>query len=216
MGYLLDNCRFGRLTSEIINQCQPYTCSKNADIDSFFHDNTPDNYRDYWLEMMGTTHCFFTDEKDNTTQPKMVCAFSLSNSSLRTDILPNNRRNRLNRSIPNAKRRFQYPAILIGELCVFDGFGHKTFGYNIADEMMNLIKTIAIDPDNNSSSRYLIVDALNSPEVIEYYKRNGFEFLFASDEEELEHLRSGHSSDVQNCRTRLMFFDLVVLNQQMH
>ena len=216
MGYLLDNCRFGRLTSEIINQCQPYTCSKNADIDSFFHDNTPDNYRDYWLEMMGTTHCFFTDEKDNTTQPKMVCAFSLSNSSLRTDILPNNRRNRLNRSIPNAKRRFQYPAILIGELCVFDGFGHKTFGYNIADEMMNLIKTIAIDPDNNSSSRYLIVDALNSPEVIEYYKRNGFEFLFASDEEEIEHLRSGHSSDVQNCRTRLMFFDLVVLNQQMH
>lgn len=216
MGYLLDNCRFGRLTSEIINQCQPYTCSKNADIDSFFHDNTPDNYSDYWLEMMGTTHCFFTDEKDNTTQPKMVCAFSLSNSSLRTDILPQNRRNRLNRSIPNAKRRFQYPAILIGELCVFDGFGHKTFGYNIADEMMNLIKTIAIDPDNNSSSRYLIVDALNSPEVIEYYKRNGFEFLFASDEEELEHLRSGHSSDVQNCRTRLMFFDLVVLNQQMH
>lgn len=216
MGYLLDNCRFGRLTSEIINQCQPYTCSKNADIDSFFHDNTPDNYRDYWLEMMGTTHCFFTDEKDNTTQPKMVCAFSLSNSSLRTDILPQNRRNRLNRSIPNAKRRFQYPAILIGELCVFDGFGHKTFGYNIADEMMNLIKTIAIDPDNNSSSRYLIVDALNSPEVIEYYKRNGFEFLFASDEEELEHLRSGHSSDVQNCRTRLMFFDLVVLNQQKH
>lgn len=216
MGYLLDNCRFGRLTSEIINQCQPYTCSKNADIDSFFHDHTRDNYRDYRLEMMGTTHCFFTDEKDNTTQPKMVCAFSLSNSSLRTDILPQNRRNRLNRSIPNAKRRFQYPAILIGELCVFDGFGHKTFGYNIADEMMNLIKTIAIDPDNNSSSRYLIVDALNSPEVIEYYKRNGFEFLFASDEEELEHLRSGHSSDVQKCRTRLMFFDLVVLNQQMH
>ena len=216
MGYLLDNCRFGRLTSEIINQCQPYTCSKNADIDSFFHDHTPDNYRDYRLEMMGTTHCFFTDEKDNTTQPKMVCAFSLSNSSLRTDILPQNRRNRLIRSIPNAKRRFQYPAILIGELCVFDGFGHKTFGYNIADEMMNLIKTIAIDPDNNTSSRYLIVDALNSPEVIEYYKRNGFEFLFASDEEELEHLRSGHSSDVQNRRTRLMFFDLVVLNQQMH
>ena len=215
MGYLLDNCRFGRLTSEIINQCQPYTCSKNADIDSFFHDNTPDNYRDYRLEMMGTTHCFFTDEKDNMIRPKMVCAFSLSNSSLRTDILPNNRRNRLNRSIPNAKRRFQYPAILIGELCVFDGFGHKTFGYNIADEMMNLIKTIAIDPDNNSSSRYLIVDALNSPDVIEYYKRNSFEFLFASDDEELEHLRSGHSSDVQDCRTRLMFFDLVVLNQQM-
>ena len=123
---------------------------------------------------------------------------------------------RLNRSIPNAKRRFQYPAILIGELCAFDGFGHKTFGYNIADEMMNLIKTIVIEPDNNSSSRYLMIFyTLNRPDVIEYYKRNGFEFLFASGEEELEHLRSGHGHDrdVQNCRTRLMFFDFVVLNQ---
>ena len=213
MGYLLENCHFDRLTSEIINQCQPYTCSRNADIDSFFHDGTPDNYRDYRLEMMGTTHCFFTDEKDKTVRPRMVCAFSLSNSSLRTDILPGSRRNRLNRSIPNAKRRFQYPATLIGELCVFDGFGHKTFGYDIADEMMNLIKTIAIDPENNSSSRYLIVDALNSPEVIGYYKRNGFDFLFASEEDELEHLRGAHSDGIQNCKTRLMFFDLVVLNQ---
>ena len=213
MGYLLENCHFDRLTSEIINQCQPYTCSRNADIDSFFHDGTPDNYRDYRLEMMGTTHCFFTDEKDKTVRPRMVCAFSLSNSSLRTDILPGSRRNRLNRSIPNAKRRFQYPAILIGELCVFYGFGHKTFGYDIADEMMNLIKTIAINPENNSSSRYLIVDALNSPEVIGYYKRNGFDFLFASEEDELEHLRGAHSDGIQNCKTRLMFFDLVVLNQ---
>ncbi len=213
MGYLLEHCHFDRLTSEIINQCQPYTCSRNAGIDSFFHDSTPDNYRDYRLEMMGTTHCFFTDEKDKTVKPKMVCAFSLSNSSLRTDILPNNRRNRLNRSIPNAKRRFQYPAILIGELCVFDGFGQKTFGYDIADEMMNLIKTIAIDPENNSSSRYLIVDALNSPEVIGYYRRNGFDFLFTSEEDELEHLRGAHSNGIQNCKTRLMFFDLVVLNQ---
>ena len=213
MGYLLENCHFGRLTSEIINQCQPYTCSRNADIDSFFHDGTPDNYRDYRLEMMGTTHCFFTDEKDKAVQPRMVCTFSLSNSSLRTDNLSGSRRNRLNRSIPDAKRRFQYPAILIGELCVFDGFGHKTFGYDIADEMMNLIKTIAIDPENNSSSRYLIVDALNSPEVIGYYRRNGFDFLFASEEDELEHLRGAHSGGIQNCKTRLMFFDLVVLNQ---
>lgn len=36
MGFLLDNCHFDRLTSEIINQCQPYTCSKDSGIDSFF------------------------------------------------------------------------------------------------------------------------------------------------------------------------------------
>ncbi len=84
---------------------------------------------------------------------------------------------------------------------------------DIADEMMNLIKTIAIDPENNSSSRYLIVDALNSPEVIGYYRRNGFDFLFTSEEDELEHLRGSHSDGIRTCKTRLMFFDLVVLNQ---
>lgn len=36
MGYLLDNCLFDRLSSDIINQCQPYSCEKDADIDSFF------------------------------------------------------------------------------------------------------------------------------------------------------------------------------------
>lgn len=213
MGYLLDNCHFDRLSSEIIGQCQPYTCSKDADIDSFFHDNTPDNYADYLTEMMGTTHCFYTDVSNSEVRPKMVCAFSLSSSSLRTDVLPRQRRNSLNRSIPNAKRRSQYPAILIGELCVFDGFGHHSFGYDIADELMNLIKTIAINPDNNFSSRYLIVDALNSPEVIEYYQRNGFVFLFASDEEELEYLRGIPSDGSQKCKTRLMLFDLIVLKQ---
>ena len=35
MGYLLDNCLFDRLTSDIIDQCQPYSCEKDADIDSF-------------------------------------------------------------------------------------------------------------------------------------------------------------------------------------
>ena len=65
------------------------------------------------------------------------------------------------------RNRFQYPAILIGELCVFDDFGHKTFGYDIADEMMNLINTIAIDPENNSSSRYLVVDALHLSEAFQ-------------------------------------------------
>ena len=84
MSFLLDNCLFGRLTPEIINRCQPYSCIKDSDIDSFFHKNTKDNFVDYSSEMMAYSHCFYTNEKI----PRMVCAFSLSNSALRTDILP--------------------------------------------------------------------------------------------------------------------------------
>lgn len=234
MGYLLENCLFDRLSSEIIDQCQPYTCSKDADINSFFHQDKEDNYSDYLSEMMAYTHCFYTDEKDKVDEngkrvkSKMVCAFSLSTSALRADALPNRKRNKLNKVIPNDKRRPQYPAILIGQLCVFDGFGLHSFPYNVGDEMMDLIKTMAINPDNDFAVRYLVVDALNIPNVTDYYLRNGFKFMFESDEEELHCLRGypknsiwkriknichRDTNDEQKCKTRLMHFDLIVLKQ---
>ena len=216
MGYLLEHCQYGRLSPEIIDQCQPYKCSNNPDIDSFFHEGKEDNYTDYLNEMMGYSHCFYTDEE----HPQMVCAFSLSNTALRIDVLPKGKRNKFNKSIPNPKRRSQYPAILIGQLCIFDGFGNHVFHQNIGNEMMDLIKTMAIDKENSCAARYLIVDAVNTHNVIEFYKRNGFVFLFESDEEELKYLRGKsfsksifkcHKKAHLFCKTRLMFFDLILL-----
>lgn len=208
MGYLLDNCKLEKLSNEIINQCQPYSCKKDIGIDYFFHTNRPDNYEDYEAEMMGYTYCFFSTGQDGSGQ--MVCAFSLSNASLRTDILPHNTRNKYNKSIPNNKRRAQYPAILIGKLCVFDGYGKHLLGFSVGDEMMDLIKTIAINPDNHSAARFLVVDAINDPNVISYYLRNGFHFLFSSEEEELSSLQESKMG-FGSCKTRLMIFDLILL-----
>lgn len=215
MGYLLDNCNFDRLSPEIINQCQPYKCSKDSGIDSFFHLDNRDNFQDYHDEMMSNSHCFYTDE-DN---PQMVCAFSLASTSIRTDVLSNNKRRHFNKHIPFAKRRTQYPAILITQLCIFDGFGKNVFGQNIGDEMMDLIKTMVINPRNDVAARYLVVDAINAPGVIGYYRRNGFELLFNSDEEELVALRGCSPDEFDEngghpvCKTRLMFFDLIVLQR---
>ena len=217
MGLLLDNCHFDRLTSEIINQCQPYKCSKDSGIDSFFHMDNDDNFQDYHEEMMSNSHCFYTDNEN----PQMVCAFSLASSALRIDTLAKNKRKEFNKQndIPFAKRRSQYPAILISQLCIFDGFGRKAFGHDIGDEMMDLIKTMVMDPENDNAARFLVVDAINTPEVIGYYQRNGFEFLFASDEDELIGLRGYNpvefieNEEPPRCRTRLMFFDLIVLRE---
>lgn len=209
MGFLLENCLFDRLSSDFIKQCQPYACKKEPNINSFFHDGFADNYADYESEMMSFSHCFYTD----SDCPQMVCAFTLSNTALRTAPLPKSLRNRFNRDIPNSKRRAQYPAILIGQLCVFDSFVHK----NIGKELMDLIKTIAINPDNNCAARYLVVDAVNKPKVLNYYKENGFNFLFETDEEELDCLHllpkdTGEEKPEIVCQTRLMYFDLILLN----
>ena len=75
---------------------------------------------------------------------------------------------------------------------------------NCSPEMMDLIKTLAINPENPSAARYLVVDAVNTPKVLDYYLNNGFDFLFSSDEEEMNCLRK------TSCPTRLMYFDLIV------
>ncbi len=74
--------------------------------------------------------------------------------------------------------------------------------------MMDLIKTLAINPENTSAARFLVVDAVNTPKVLDYYLNNGFDFIFSSDEEEQSCLHK------TSCLTRLMFYDLIVLNQQ--
>lgn len=88
---------------------------------------------------------------------------------------------------------------------MFDKFRHLDVGR----EMMDLIKTLAINPDNTSAARFLVVDAVNIPKVLEYYRNNGFDFLFSSDDEEMNCLHKA------SCPTRLMYFDLIVLNQQL-
>lgn len=229
MGYLLNNCRFLRLTNDVVRQCESFSCKNDSGIDSFFHSGNPDNYFDYEQERMAISHCFIT--KDNTS--RMVCAFSLSATALRVDHISNRGRRAVNKRIPYSKQRTQYPAILIGKLCVFDGFGRKDFPEgNVGTELMNLIKTMAMNPDNPVAYRYLVVDALNNPKVLDYYTENQFSFLFSSEEEEYECLH-GHKrgylkkiwyklqsfignappSTSLHLNTRLMIFDLILLRQ---
>lgn len=134
----------------------------------------------------------------------IACAFTLANSSVNMQEVSSKRRNRFNRSIPNAKRSRQYPAVLIGRLAVFDSFEGHHLGY----DLMDFIKAWFIDPLNKTGCRFLIVDAVNHPKVIDYYCQNGFDFLFESEEEEDVATNNGSK---KKCATRLMYFDLIKL-----
>ena len=84
----------------------------------------------YWDSLMGKSYCFV---KPDTSE--IVCAFTVANSSVKVDSLPSNLRNKLNRKIPNAKRRPQYPAVLVGQLAVSDLFS----GHHVGDELLDFI-----------------------------------------------------------------------------
>lgn len=197
---MLEQCDFMELTEEVLQQCKGFTC-KNEDITEFF----TQDYADYAYQLLGKSYCFV---KPDTSE--IVCAFTVANSSVKVDSLPSNLRNKLNRKIPNAKRRPQYPAVLVGQLAVSDLFS----GHHVGDELLDFIKSWFIDPLNKTGCRYVIVDAVNHPKVFEYYQRNGFKFLFSSDEEEWTFLQNKGiepTTPIEPMKTRLMYFDLIYL-----
>ena len=197
---MLEQCDFMELTEEVLQQCKGFTC-KDEDITEFFaHD-----YADYAYQLLGKSYCFVKPETS-----EIVCAFTVANSSVKVDSLPSNLRNKLNRKIPNAKRRPQYPAVLVGQLAVSDLFS----GHHVGDELLDFIKSWFIDPLNKTGCRYVIVDAVNHQKVFEYYQRNGFKFLFSSDEEEWTFLHNkgqASTTPIEPMKTRLMYFDLIYL-----
>jgi hypothetical protein len=94
---------------------------------------------------------------------------------------------------------------------------------------MNFIKSWFIDPLNKTGCRYIIVDAVNKPSVKSYYEKNGFNYIFTSDEEEMKYMSKSVSeenifkriyenlfiskNDQQIFRkTRLMYYDLILLS----
>jgi hypothetical protein len=201
--YLKTYCKMRKMTVESMASCQPYACSKDKHIDKFFREE----FSDYEYQMLGKSYCFVTREEQ-----KVVAAFSLANSSVRVDDMPKSKRNKLNRKIPFSKQRSQYPAVLVAQLAIFDGFG----GNNIGKEVLDFIKSWFIDPLNKTGCRYVIVDAVNTPKVLNFYQNNGFEFIFSSDEEEMRYMSKAEQvADGEVFReTRLMVYDLMTIKSK--
>ena len=201
---MLEHCEFCELNEEVLRECGGFSC-KAKDITEFF----TKEYEDYSYQIMGKSYCFVEQDKRC-----IVGAFTVANSSIRADLLPSSRRNKLNRNIPNVKRRPQYPAVLVGQLAVNAGYE----GRHIGDELLDTIKSWFIEPLNKTGCRYVVVDALNNPKIFDFYKRNGFKFLFSTEEEEWTFLHGRRTVEyemaTQPMHTRLMYFDLILLRSQ--
>lgn len=200
MGFLSEKCTLMAYDRFIMDNCKPFDCG-NPDLNEFF-------IRDVLLyanELLGKSYCFVLDED----QSQLVCAFTIANDSIKTYSLPNARKKKINAIIPRPKHLKSYPAVLIGRLGVNKKFqGRIGEEKSIGDQLMDFIKLWFIDKSNKTACRFLVVDAYNSLTPLNYYQRNGFISLFGSEMQELEftNTKGGH-----NLKTRLLFFDLIVL-----
>ena len=191
MGYLLDKCT---VLSHPCNRLK-FSCG-DKDLDDFFFNDAAK----YEQQLLGKTYFLGLPDDDSV----VVCAFTLSNSSIDARKLPNNRKRKLTENIPHEKNLSSYPATLIGRLGVDKKFTRKGIG----SELMMLIKQWMLEPANKTACRYLTVDAYNNEPALKFYEANGFKMLFSSEKQEKEHIGLPPEKTL---KTRIMYFDLMLL-----
>ena len=194
MSFLQDKCLASPLNNETLKQCRPFSCGEN-DLDNFFSCDA-DNYA---RQLLGKSYCFRLEDD----MAVIVCALTLSNSSIDARNFPNSRRKKLTQNIPHEKSLSSYPATLIGRL----GVSREYSGRGVGTELMEYIKQWLLEPGAKAACRYLTVDAYNNAPTLKFYENNGFKLLFSSEQQEMEY--TGLSPE-RELKTRLMYFDLIL------
>lgn len=193
--FLDNNCTFYSLDRGTLETCDKFSCG-HEDLDDFFN-NKSYLYND---ELLGKSYCF----RLNDDPKKIVCAFTVSNAHIKNSALPNNRGKKIKKDIPHEKHSDSFPAVLIGRL----GVSQEFQGQDIGDELMDFIKAWFIDPHNKTGCRFIVVDAYNEKIPLNYYEDNDFKYIFSSEEQEAESINKPTEDSL---KTRLMYFDLIVL-----
>jgi GNAT superfamily N-acetyltransferase len=190
---LIDECTFVALSPE-----QPiidFDCG-DADLNEFFNQDAIN----YQKQFLGSSY-FFRHKKTE----KFVCAFSLSPDGLSTFNLPGSRRKKVKELIPREKPLKSYPAMLTGRLGVSLDFA----GQGIGSQLMDFIKSFCFT-DQRQRCRFLLVDAYNQPDVLHYYLKNDFDFVFSTEKQEQDYYKRTNTEPLQ---TRFMFFDMMQMEK---
>ena len=191
----LDCDRFVLSEEQIITD---FDCG-NADLNDFFNHDAL-RYRN---QMLSRTY-FFRHKLSSA----VVCAFSFSASSIKTADLPGSRRKKVKEYIPREKSLKSYPAILIGRLGVAVDFN----GQGVGSQLLSIIKNLCITnfPD---FVRFLLIDAYNEDAVIAFYRKNNFNAVFSTEEQEKEAYKQQPSDELS---TRYMFYDMMHWKNKMN
>ena len=172
----MDFSRLRQLQLSSDTEIKPFKCAEE-DLNGFLFEDA----KHFHQELMAVTY-LLEDTSENVT----VAYFSLLADKITFNPDEKSIWNRLNRNIPNPKRRKSYPAIKIGRLAVNEEFT----GQGIGTFVLESIK-YTFTANKRLGCRFLTVDALNS--AVSFYERNGFQFFTDSDAKD---------------ETRLMFYDL--------
>lgn len=206
MGFIADKCIFEVLTQEILSECNPFTCGDDADMDEFFQKDA----LTYARRRISKSYCFRLEE-DNRN---IVACFTLSNDSIRIWDLGSSKKNAMWKELTNREKMLsRFPGVLIGRLAVAEKFTGKGIG----SEILDFVKLWFLSEDNKTGCRLAIVDAKNKPNVLKFYEKNGFRYLFNREIDEDLYIKPPKNEEERKERrlhprtlaTRLMYCDLL-------
>ena len=170
----LEDFEFVQLTKD--TPLLPFV-SEDEDLNNFLTEDA----KNYSANLMAVTYLFIDKEKQ-----KIAAYFSLLNDKMAYDPRERSIWNRINRLIPNQKRRRSYPSAKIGRLAVAKEYAHEGLGSQILDYIEYFLVT-----NPKLGCRFLTVDAY--ADATDFYRKNDFEYFTTLD-----------TFDA----TRLMYFDL--------
>jgi predicted GNAT family N-acyltransferase len=125
------------------------------------------------------------------TKDETIAYFCLANDRVMKDDDERTVWNKINRTIPNEKRRKSYPAVKIGRLAVSKNYAGLGFG----NFMIDTVGEMYTNNQQQSGCRFITVDAYNN--ALGFYGKNDFKFLTDKD---------------KTSETRAMYFDLKALS----
>ncbi|MDE5998092.1 MAG: GNAT family N-acetyltransferase [Muribaculaceae bacterium] len=157
-------------------EIKPFRCSED-DLNNFLFEDA----KYFQKELMAVTY-LIEDLSHNVT----VAYFSLLADKITFNPEEKSVWNKLNRKIPNSKRRKSYPALKIGRLAVNEEYAGTGVGTFILDSIKYAFTSV-----KRLGCRFITVDALIS--ATSFYEKNGFKFFTELDKDD---------------KTRLMFYDL--------
>ena len=153
---------------------------------------------DYSSQFLSRSFCFI----NKSDLDEVVCAYCLSNDSVNLSGLPEMIKKRFQNKFPRGKGLTSYPAIKIGRLGVKKEYSDG--GAHIGSQLLDYIKFKCLEYGLNTACRYLVVDSYNKEKNLNFYLRNGFDFLMEENDE--KRVNGLGSKDV--LETRFMVFDL--------
>ena len=94
MGYLAEEAVFMPLSKKVLEESDKFSCG-NDDLDDFFQNDSIA----YAEDLFGKTYCF--QMKGNVKE--LLCAFTVSNASIFTMLLPNARKKKVAKNVIHPK-----------------------------------------------------------------------------------------------------------------